>query len=446
MYKRQLSAFFLGFQRQTGKLLSAGLFSTVLLFFLLPASSQLRLSPAPECLLAVLAFLALPLQRQGGKYLSETEDRSAEGQLRAQLSAAAKAFEELAAGFPRLSVGEENPSVLFERTAEQVCRSCALADTCWKKEYQTSYDAFNHASCAMLRRGSAEAADFPPYFSDRCTRFPAFLAQLNIELRSYLQRRQYRSRLCAAHRMAQGQYTELAELLSGAAAAGTAAVPTGAELLCRVGTALRPKHGEGVSGDSLSTFESDDGRSLFLLLSDGMGAGAAAQKESVAAVRLLEPLLRSGIPCDTALRTLHSAMTLRNEENGAFTTIDLLSFDRISGRAALYKYGAAPSYLRENGTVRRIRSVNLPAGLNGDGGAPDITRLSLRPGTVFLMLSDGLTETEEDRWISTLLQQWSGRDPQSLATLLLCDSVAHGGKDDDCAAIVLYLPGSAERV
>lgn len=441
-----LSAFFLGFQRHTGKLLSAALYGVVLLFFLMPQSAPLRLSPGLEFLCAALIFLLLPLKKKGGKYLDSTEENAAEGRLRTQLAETALAFEELSMSFPRLNDSEENPSVLFERTAEQVCSKCSLADTCWERDYQASYDAFNNASGAMLKRGRAEPTDFPVYFSSRCTHFPAFLAQLNAELVGYLQRRQYRSRLHAAHRLAQGQYSELAELLSRTAAADAAAANAKAGLVYQVGAALRPKKGESISGDSIRSFESDDGHYLFLLLSDGMGTGPAAQKESNTAVRLLERFLRAGIPAEAALKTLHSAMTLRSEENGCFTTIDLFSLDLFTGDAALYKYGAAPSYLREGNTVRRVRSVSLPAGLGEPESAPDITRLSLSPGTVLLLISDGLAETEEDRWLTNLLRQWTGHDPQSLTALILCDSLDHGGENDDCAVMVLVLPDDREKV
>ena len=441
-----LASFFLGFQRHTGKLLSAALYGVVLLFFLMPLSAPLRLSPAYEFLLAAVIFLALPLKKQGGKYLDSSIEGDADAHLRTRLTEAARAFEELSMSFPRLSDTSENPSVLFERTAEQVCSKCSLADTCWEREYQASYDAFNNASAAMLLRGRAEAADFPQYFASRCTHFPAFLAQLNAELSAYLQRQQYRSRLTATQRLAQGQYSDLAELLSRTAAASTAAAPTRTSLVYRVGAAARPKKGESISGDSIRSFESDDGHYLFLLLSDGMGTGLAAQKESNTAVRLLERFLRAGIPAEAALKTLHSAMTLRSAETGCFTTVDLLSLDLYSGDAVLYKYGAAPSLLREGKAVRRIRSVNLPAGLNEPESVPERTELSLAPDTVLLLVSDGLVETEEDRWLTALLRDWTGHDPQSLTALILCDSLDHGGENDDCAVMVLTLPNDLEKV
>lgn len=67
----------------------------------------------------------------------------------------------------------ENPAVLFDRAAEQVCRDCPLRSDCWQTHYTDTYNAFNDACPALLRRGQALAEDFPPYFAARCVRFPS---------------------------------------------------------------------------------------------------------------------------------------------------------------------------------------------------------------------------------------------------------------------------------
>lgn len=440
-----LAAFFLGFQRKTGKPLAAALYGLVLLFFLLPASPSYRLSVAYEFLFSSLFFFLLPLRKQGGKRLVQTGSGTGETRLRTQIAETAQAFRELSASFPRTAEGEESPAVLFDRTAERICRDCTLSGVCWNRDYETTYNAFTDATPALLRRGEAKPADFPRHFSSRCIRFSDFLDTLNAELVAFLQRKQYRSRLHSARELARGQYAELSELLARTAEASAVPVSLAAPCAYRVGSASRPRRGECVSGDSLRTFESDDRRRLFLLLSDGMGTGEAAQKESATAVRLLERFLKAGIPTDAALKTLHGAMTLRSEETGAFTTVDLLSLDLTTGDATLYKYGAAPSYLREGQTVRRIRSRNFPVGL-GDDAAPDATGLSLASGTVLVLTSDGIAERDGERWLSALLRDWRGHDPQTLADKILAESLSHGGGDDDCAALTLYLPPKEEKV
>ena len=85
----------------------------------------------------------------------------------------------------------ENPSVIFDRAAEQVCRSCVLCANCWQQNYNATYNAFNDACPALLRRGTAQSEDFPLYFTARCVHLREFIAAVNEELRLFLLRRQY---------------------------------------------------------------------------------------------------------------------------------------------------------------------------------------------------------------------------------------------------------------
>ena len=62
----------------------------------------------------------------------------------------------------------------------------------------------------------------------------------------------------------------------------------------------------------------------------------------------MREFLEAGIEPVSALRTLNAALMLRGEEGGGFTTIDLLALQRPTGAGTLYKYGAAPSYLKRD--------------------------------------------------------------------------------------------------
>lgn len=73
----------------------------------------------------------------------------------------------------------ENPSVIFDRAAEQVCRSCVLCAICWQQNYNATYNAFNDACPALLRRGTAQPEDFPLYFTARCVHLREFVAAVN---------------------------------------------------------------------------------------------------------------------------------------------------------------------------------------------------------------------------------------------------------------------------
>lgn len=333
----------------------------------------------------------------------------------------------------------ENPSVIFDRTAQQVCRKCVLRQDCWHRDYNTTYSAFHDAYPALLRRGQALAQDFPLHFASRCVHMQRFVAVLNGELHAFLLRRQYHKRLSEARQQAQTQYAQLGDLLSDAAAVE---VMGGTPMGYGIGSALRPREGCRVCGDQLAVFEV--GGTLYLLLSDGMGSGESAHREAAMTVRLLRQFLEAGISPAPALQTLNAAMALRGEEGGGFTTIDLLALQRSSGSATLYKYGAAPSYLKRSGTVTRFTSGSLPAGLQSGDQGPECSRFALPGGSFFVMVSDGIADEGDDEWLQNLLAGWSGTDAEALTRLIMDESRSRKGTADDCAVLTLRLAMSED--
>ena len=301
----------------------------------------------------------------------------------------------------------ENPAVLFDRAAEQVCRDCPLRSDCWQTHYTDTYNAFNDACPALLRRGQALAEDFPPYFAARCVRFPKLLTALDGQLHDFLQRRLHHGRLDAAYRLAREQYRQVAEVLSRTAPAERL---RRAHLTCRTAALLRPKTGEKHCGDQCAVF--DAGGLTCLALSDGMGSGESAHCEAAMTIRLLRQFLQAGIEPLPALKTLNTAAMLRCQGGAGFTTIDLACLDRAEGVLTLYKYGAAPSYIKRQGAVARYRAQALPAGLErADGDVPP-QRIAVSPGTWLVQVSDGVAG-EDDEWLQDLLAGWDGTSPRA---------------------------------
>jgi len=362
-----------------------------------------------------------------------------------KLEHSAAAFRDLYDSFFRgtTPASAENPSVIFDRAAEQVCRGCVLQQTCWQQNYHATYNAFNDACPALLRSGTARAEDFPLYFTSRCVHLPAFLNAVSAEVHAFLLRRQHRRQLQDARRQAQEQYAQLGDLLSDTARCMQAEEAVSSPIGYRIGSVLRPREGNAVCGDQLSVFEC--GSKLYLLLSDGMGSGEGAHREAAMTVRLLRQFLQAGIQPAPALNTLNAALALRGEEGGGFTTIDLLEVDRRDGSAALYKYGAAPSYLKRGGHVSRFIGAGLPAGLQSGDRPPECTRLSLPADSFFIMVSDGIADQSDDEWLQNLLAGWNGGDASALTSLILSESRSRKGLRDDCAILVLQLPGGGKR-
>lgn len=397
---------------------------------------------ALEALITVPVFLLLPQRLFGGKRVQSatspphTANQTRE-RMRTQLNKTASALRDLYESMGRsMAPTEESAGVVFDRAAEKVCRSCTICSVCWQKEYASTYNAFNDATPYFMERGRAMAKDFPATFSNRCIHMSDLIQALNTELSTFLLRRQYRRELDETRRSAQGQYAQLSDLLSATAAGLGAVQPAmGGNEGYQCGAALRPKSGERLCGDTLDGFETDQG-TLCLLLCDGMGSGALAQKESALTVRLLRQFLQGGIDPGSALKTLNTAMELRSTQEGSFSTVDLLTCATDSGQGALYKFGAAPSYVKKGGKVRRITSSSLPVGMRPSPTAPDITQVQVEPGSFVVLISDGVADSEDDDWLMNLLAGYPGHDPQALANLILRHSP--GELDDDAAVQVLY--------
>lgn len=204
----------------------------------------------------------------------------------------------------------------------------------------------------------------------------------------------------------------------------------------RAGVAALSKEGQTVSGDGGNWFRDRDGR-LWVVLCDGMGSGPGAAGQSHLALRLLEDFLKAGVGADIALATLSNALALRGESELGFTTIDLLGMDLFSGECRSYKLGAAPTYLRLGGRVKKLSGGSLPAGLEfGQESRPDVRSFSLAPEDMAVMVSDGVSDGEGDDWLWQLIRDFRGERPKELATRILQSS--SGGKDDR-TVIVLQL-------
>ena len=206
-----------------------------------------------------------------------------------------------------------------------------------------------------------------------------------------------------------------------------------------VGVASMKKEGEPVSGDRGTYFKTEQGV-LCILLSDGMGSGENAAKESVAAIRILERFLRTGIEPMLAMKMLNSVMLLKNCDEWGFATVDLLCIDLFSGNAAFYKYGAAPSYVKSAKQIRRVRSESLAAGLTaGAAAVPDVVKMRLHPGNIALIASDGVLAERNDSWIRKLLSSADTNNMKLLARETLKTALKQYGASDDMTVLAVRI-------
>ena len=203
------------------------------------------------------------------------------------------------------------------------------------------------------------------------------------------------------------------------------------------GLASRPAPPETVSGDACRQFCDSAGRAQ-MLLCDGMGTGKPAAVDGQMAAKLTAQLLQAGFAAESAARLVNVALGLKNAGQESGATLDLLTLDLYTGRAGLFKAGAAPSFLCRAGVVRTLDGASLPMGV-----LPTVTgrstALTLDVGDTVMMVSDGAL-CDGSAWLcdQLTLSTRLGQSPQQTAEAVAASAVRRSGarQDDITVAIV----------
>ncbi len=193
---------------------------------------------------------------------------------------------------------------------------------------------------------------------------------------------------------------------------------------------------QDVSGDAFTTFEGE-GDYYYALLSDGMGSGKEAAVTAGICGTFLEKTLAAGTEKSTALKALNTLLCEREGECSA--TVDLLEIDLLHGSACFVKSGAAASYVRRGDSLFRIRAGTVPMGILGALDAERI-RFDVQAGDVIVMLSDGISQSEEDAvWLCELLSgEWEGGSAV-MAERIIEGAHRHTDRRDDMTVALLEI-------
>ena len=173
----------------------------------------------------------------------------------------------------------------------------------------------------------------------------------------------------------------------------------------------------------------------YVLICDGMGTGEAAARDAQSVSSMLRRLLCAGFPAAYALRSVNSLCALQGRAGAV--TIDLAELRLDTGKATLYKWGAAPSYVISQGEPVRVGIATPPPGLSVTDGRETVERLSLRRGETLVLLSDGAGGE------GSLRRGWWDENAAAgeLAARILQDSPM--GNSDDATVAVIRLHGTA---
>ena len=174
-------------------------------------------------------------------------------------------------------------------------------------------------------------------------------------------------------------------------------------------------------GDTCSFLETQAGIAL-MAVSDGMGQGQDAAKESNTAIELLEQFSEAGFQRDLAVKLINSALLLQRGED-SYATLDICAVDLFQGKAQFIKLGAVSSYISRGGRILTITSHTLPAGILEEVEVIE-NEMLLKDGDIIFMVTDGVTEAlggegPTAAWLKEKLASRPMSNPQDVATYIL---------------------------
>lgn len=206
------------------------------------------------------------------------------------------------------------------------------------------------------------------------------------------------------------------------------------------GVAGAAKGGQLLSGDCFKIMEFGPGK-MALAMSDGMGNGERAYRESSSTLELLQQLLESGMEESLSIKSVNTVLSLRSPDE-IFATVDLALIDLHNAKAKFIKTGSTPSFIKRGDQVIPISANNLPIGIIDDIDV-DIVSQQLKPGDLLIMMTDGIYEaarTVENKslWMKRKISELKTNDPQEVADCLLELVIRHhyGEIHDDMTVMV----------
>jgi stage II sporulation protein E len=167
-------------------------------------------------------------------------------------------------------------------------------------------------------------------------------------------------------------------------------------------------------GDSYIAFHQN--MDHYLAISDGMGQGKEASKESKLTLDILSKLVMNGIGLKDTLDSINTLLKIKNQSD-MFTTLDLCTVNLANARAKLVKYGANSSFIISQGKIDEIDCRTLPVGIVSH--LPMTTyETHLEADDIIIMASDGVGNNFK-QIVEDAIFLISDLHPQEISTILM---------------------------
>ena len=204
-----------------------------------------------------------------------------------------------------------------------------------------------------------------------------------------------------------------------------------------VGVACTPAYGSAVTGDSHSYLSIDRGIQM-AALSDGMGTGEKASRQSRSVIRLLELFMESGLEKSVAVSMINALLENGSGERELSATVDMAIFDLYEGRVSFLKLGAMPALIKREERIETVKVTNLPMGLAPVDEPIHPVERKVGNGDYVIMMTDGVGEAYRRAGVNDsdfygFIEQIANGAPQEVAEKIIknaLDLSSHKPKDD----------------
>lgn len=134
-----------------------------------------------------------------------------------KLSQTAKAFSGLAESFKaisekRLNMGDV--AVIFDDTAERVCKHCSMASHCWQRCFSDTYRDMYTMLDVMERKGKIAISDLPEGFSERCIKGDKLINSFAHVYELYKERVMWEGEMAESRDLLAEQYREISDIMN----------------------------------------------------------------------------------------------------------------------------------------------------------------------------------------------------------------------------------------
>ena len=330
----------------------------------------------------------------------------------------------------------------FIRTLnDNTCKRCQNYEKCWVKNYHKMYETTFNAISILQSKGEICEGDL----DDTCCENRMLLSDgLNFSYEIYKVNQDWWQRMNENKLHISKQLKEVSNALNKMKdemrETVVAAEKEDTKYSLEIGVAKKKKNNSIISGDSTTVIKLKDGKVL-VGLSDGMGSGEVAARNSKKVMLTLEKFLNTGFDKETAVKLLNSYLLIGKEEDN-FATLDVAIFDQNTCEVDFVKVSACPTLIKENGKIKEISSMSLPIGIIDDIDV-DLKKEKLNKGDFFVMTTDGITDISaklpEDRGINHLLSEIKTDDSQRLADIIMQEMLdaTYGIAKDDMTVLVV---------